>query len=125
MTEDKKTVVCIEDEPDMIDFIKFILERRGFTLIGAVGGREGLNTVRQVKPDVVLLDLMMPEMDGWEVHRRLNADDDLKNIPVIAITALAPGTHMAQGLQVDDYVTKPFLPQELVQSVNKVLGLVA
>ena len=125
MAEEKKTVVCIEDEPDIITFIKFILERRGFTLIGAVGGREGLDTIRQIKPDAVLLDLMMPGMDGWEVHRRMNTDDELKNIPVIVVTALAPGTHRVRGLQADDYVTKPFLPQELVQSVNKVLGLVA
>jgi len=125
MAEDKKTVVCIEDEPEMIDLVKLILGRKGFDLIGAVGGREGLETVRKLKPDLVLLDLMMPDMDGWEVYQQMKADDELKDIPVIVVTAKAQSIDRVLGLhiaKVDDYVTKPFGPQELLQSVNKVLG---
>ena len=126
MEEEKKVVVCIEDEREMIDLVKLILGRKGFNLVGAVGGREGLETVRRLKPDLVLLDLMMPDMDGWEVYQQIKADDELKDTPVIVVTAKAQSIDKVLGLhiaKVDDYVTKPFSPQELLQSVNKVLGL--
>jgi two-component system response regulator VicR len=124
--EDKKVVVCIEDEPEMIELVKLILGRRGFELVGAVGGREGLETVRKLKPDLVLLDLMMPDMDGWEVYQQMKTDEELKDIRVIVVTAKAQSIDKVLGLhiaKVDDYVTKPFGPQELLQSVNRVLGL--
>ncbi len=126
MAEEKRTVVCVEDEPEMIDLVKLILGRKGFDLVGAVGGREGIEAVRRLKPDLVLLDLMMPDMDGWEVYQQMKADDALKDIPVIVVTAKAQSIDKVLGLhiaKVDDYVTKPFGPQELLQSVNKVLGL--
>jgi DNA-binding response OmpR family regulator len=126
MAEDKKTVVCIEDEPEMIDLVKLILGRKGFELVGAMGGREGLEAIRRVKPDLVLLDLMMPDMDGWEVYQQMKADVDMQKIPVIVVTAKAQSIDKVLGLhiaKVDDYVTKPFGPQELLQSVEKVLGL--
>ncbi len=125
MTEEKRTVVCIEDEPEMIDLVKLILGRKGFELTGAMGGREGLEAVRRIKPDLVLLDLMMPDMDGWEVYQQMKADDELKDIPVIVVTAKAQSIDKVLGLhiaKVDDYVTKPFGPQELLQSVERVLS---
>ena len=125
MTESKKSVVCIEDEPEMIDLIKLILGRKGFELTGAMGGREGLELIRRTKPDLVLLDLMMPDMDGWEVYQQLKSDDELKHIPVIIVTAKAQSIDKVLGLhiaKVDDYVTKPFGPQELLQSIEKVLS---
>jgi DNA-binding response OmpR family regulator len=128
MAEAKKTVVCIEDEPEMVDLIKLILGRKGFELIGAMGGREGLDAIRRVKPDLVLLDLMMPDMDGWEVYQQIKADDELKHIPVIVVTAKAQSIDKVLGLhiaKVDDYVTKPFGPQELVHSVERVLAKAA
>ncbi len=126
MAEARKKIVCIEDEPEMIDLVRLILGRRGFELIGAVGGREGLETVRQVKPDLVLLDLMMPDMDGWEIYQHMKADEELRNIPVIIVTAKAQSIDKVLGLhiaKVDDYITKPFGPQELIESVNRVLGI--
>lgn len=126
MSEVRKKVVCIEDEPEMIDLVRLILGRKGFELIGAVGGREGLETVRQVRPDLVLLDLMMPDMDGWEVYQQMKADEDLREIPVIVVTAKAQSIDKVLGLhiaKVDDYVTKPFGPQELLESVGRVLGV--
>jgi len=122
-----KLVVCIEDEQEMIDLVQLILGRRGFEVEGANGGLEGLERVKQKKPDLVLLDLMMPDMDGWEVYQRMKSDESLREIPVIVITAKAQSIDKVLGLhiaQVDDYITKPFGPQELLASVEKILGQV-
>jgi DNA-binding response OmpR family regulator len=126
MAGEKKRVLCIEDEQEMIDLIKLILERRGFEVLGAVGGKEGLEVIRREKPDLILLDLMMPEVDGWEVYRQMKADEQVKDIPVIVVTAKAQSIDKVLGLhiaKVDDYVTKPFGPQELLKSINKVLAM--
>jgi two-component system response regulator VicR len=126
MAEEKKKVLCIEDEEEMIDLIRLILERKGFEVLGAVGGREGLEVIRREMPDLILLDLMMPEVDGWEVFRQMKADEQLKDIKVIVVTAKAQSIDKVLGLhiaKVDDYVTKPFGPQELLNSINKVLAM--
>lgn len=126
MMDDPKRVVCIEDEPEMIDLVRLILGRKGFLVIGANGGVEGLETVRREHPDLVLLDLMMPDMDGWEVYQQMKAEPDLKGIPVVVVTAKAQSIDKVLGLhiaKVDDYITKPFGPQELLESVEKILGV--
>jgi DNA-binding response OmpR family regulator len=126
MSEDHLRVVCIEDETEMIDLVRLILGRRGFDVVGANGGMEGLEAVRRERPDLILLDLMMPDMDGWEVYQRIKADEDLRQIPVIVVTAKAQSIDKVLGLhiaKVDDYITKPFGPQELLESVEKILGL--
>ena len=120
-----RKIVCVEDEPEMIDLMQLILNRKGFEVIGAHGGIEGLETIRSVKPDLVLLDLMMPEVDGWQVYRQLKADEDIANIPVIVVTAKAQNIDKVLGLhiaKVDDYISKPFSLQELVDRVEKVLN---
>ncbi len=125
MAEQSKRVVCIEDEPEMIDLVRLILGRKGFEVIGANGGIEGLETVRKERPDLVLLDLMMPDMDGWEVYQQMKADESLREIPVVVVTAKAQSIDKVLGLhiaKVDDYITKPFGPQELLESVEKILG---
>jgi DNA-binding response OmpR family regulator len=125
MAEATKRVVCIEDEPEMIDLVRLILGRKGFSVIGANGGIEGLEAVRREKPDLVLLDLMMPDMDGWEVYQQMKADPVLREIPVVVVTAKAQSIDKVLGLhiaKVDDYITKPFGPQELLESVEKILG---
>ena len=122
---DPKRVVCIEDEPEMIDLVRLILGRKGFNVIGANGGIEGLETVRREQPDLVLLDLMMPDMDGWEVYQQMKADTVLREIPVVVVTAKAQSIDKVLGLhiaKVDDYITKPFGPQELLESVEKIIG---
>ena len=101
-------VVCVEDEPEMIDLIRLILERRNVEFIGALGGRLGIEAIRQEKPDLVLLDIMMPEVDGWEVYRTMKLDEELKDIPVIVVTAKAQSIDKVLGLyiaKVDDYIT--------------------
>jgi len=84
-----KRILCIEDEPEMIDLIRLILGRRGYEVHGATGGVEGARLVRELLPDLVLLDLMMPDMDGWEVYQQMKADQTTRNIPVIVVTAKA------------------------------------
>ncbi len=126
MAEEEKRLVCIEDEPEMIDLVRLILSRKGFTVIGANGGVEGLEVVRRERPDLILLDLMMPDMDGWEVYQQIKADDELREIPVVVVTAKAQSIDKVLGLhiaKVDDYITKPFGPQELLESVEKILGM--
>ena len=123
---EKKRVLCIEDHPEMIELIRLILGRHGFDVEGAVGGREGLKVMRETPPDLVLLDLMMPDVDGWEVYRQLKADERLKEIPVIAVTAKAQNIDRVLGLHIagmDDFITKPFGPKELIASVERVLGI--
>jgi DNA-binding response OmpR family regulator len=125
MESQAKRVVCIEDEPEMIDLVRLILGRKGFEVIGANGGVEGLEAVRREKPDLVLLDLMMPDMDGWEVYQQIKADEALRHIPVVVVTAKAQSIDKVLGLhiaKVDDYITKPFGPQELLESIAKILG---
>jgi DNA-binding response OmpR family regulator len=124
-SQGSKLVICIEDEPEMIELVKLILGRKGFEVQGAIGGRPGLELIEERKPDLVLLDLMMPDMDGWEVYQQIKAHAELRNIPVIVVTAKAQSIDKVLGLhiaKVDDYITKPFGPQELLESVNKVLG---
>jgi DNA-binding response OmpR family regulator len=120
---DKKRILCIEDEAEMIDLTRLVLEREGYQVFGAVGGRQGLELIRQEKPDLVLLDLMMPDVDGWEVYRQVKADKELAHIPVVIVTARAQSIDKVLGLQVakvDDYITKPFGPRELLASIKKI-----
>jgi two-component system response regulator VicR len=120
-----KRILCIEDEPEMIDLIRLILGRRGYEVLGATGGIEGARLVRETLPDLVLLDLMMPDMDGWEVYQQMKADNSTRNIPVIVVTAKAQNIDKVLGLhiaKVDDYIAKPFGPQELMDSVEKVFS---
>jgi DNA-binding response OmpR family regulator len=108
----------------MIDLMRLILGRRGFSVKGAAGGIEGLRMIRAERPDLVLLDLMMPDMDGWEVYQQMKADENTKNIPVIVVTAKAQSIDKVLGLhiaKVDDYLAKPFSPQDLLSSVERVL----
>lgn len=124
MAEELKKVVCVEDELEMIELVKLILGRNQYEVTGAVGGHEGLEKIEAIKPDLVLLDLMMPEMDGWEVYQKMKASEEMRNIPVIVVTAKAQSIDRVLGLhiaRVNDYITKPFGPQELLDSVERVM----
>lgn len=125
MTNEKKTIVCIEDESDMIDLVRLILQRNNYEVHGALSGSEGLELVRKLKPDLVLLDLMMPEMDGWQVFQTIRAEEEIEEIPVIILTAKSQSIDKVLGLhiaRVNDYVTKPFGPHDLLSSIKKVLA---
>ena len=118
-------ILCIENEPQMIDLIRLILETKGYEVLGAEGGRQGLEVMRSEKPDLILLDLMMPEMDGGDVFHHMKEEVELRNLPVIVVTAKAAPIDKVLWInvaKVDDYVTKPFGPSELIESVERVLA---
>ena len=122
---DKQRILCIEDDVDMIELIRVILERRGFDVIGTLGGRGALEAIRREKPDLVLLDLMMPDVGGWEIYRQMKADEELRHIPVVVVTARVTPIDQALGLhvaKVDDYITKPFGLKGLADSVERILN---
>jgi two-component system alkaline phosphatase synthesis response regulator PhoP len=119
----KQTIVVIEDEPDIREVLRYNLDREGFTVISAGDGEEGLDAVRRGKPDLVLLDLLLPKLDGLEVCRRLRSDESTRDIPIIMVTAKGEEADIVVGLGVgaDDYATKPFSPRELIARVRAVL----
>ncbi len=120
-----KSILYIEDEQEMIDLVSLILNRKGFEVRGAAGGQVGLDSIHADAPDLVLLDLMMPDMDGWEVYQQMKASEATKDIPVIVITAKAQNIDKVLGIhiaKVDDYISKPFSPQQLIDSIEKVLN---
>lgn len=125
MSNDPRNIVYIEDDQEMIDLVSMILSRRGFEVKGIQGGLAGLDYINTQRPDLILLDLMMPDMDGWDIYQQMKSRDDTRNIPVIVITAKAQAIDKVLGLQIakaNDYICKPFRPQELLDSVDKVLG---
>jgi DNA-binding response OmpR family regulator len=124
MDEDRVKIYCIEDDVEMIELLKLVLERRGFEFLSAESGSEGLQGIRATQPDLILLDLMMPVMDGWEVYRQLKLDETTRGIPVMVVTAKAQTIDRVLGLhiaKVDDYVTKPFSPMDLVGRIERLL----
>jgi two-component system cell cycle response regulator DivK len=120
-----KTILLVEDVEDNRDLVVQILESE-YTVVEARDGMEGLEKARTLRPDLVLLDLALPKMDGWETARRIKADPDLKHIPIIALTAYAMEGDEAQALEAgcDAYVAKPVLPKDLRAQVRMVLEAV-
>ena len=119
----KPTVLVIEDDPDIVEVVTYNLEREGFTVLSATEGEDGLAQARNRHPDLILLDVMLPGMDGLEVCRRLRGEPRLCTVPVIMLTAKGEETDVVVGLEVgaDEYVRKPFSPRELVARVRALL----
>jgi len=105
----------------MIELVKLILSRRGYDVFGAPGGREGLELVKAIKPNLVLLDLMMPDMDGWEVYQAMKADEDMRHIPVIVVTSKNQETDRIWGMRqgASDYLVKPIDAGRLATTVAR------
>jgi phosphate regulon transcriptional regulator PhoB len=116
-------VLIVEDEPDIRELLAFHLERDGYQVTRATTGGEALRQVRVTPPDLVILDLLLPEMDGLEVCRRLRADAGTAGLPVIMLTAKGDEVDRVVGLEIgaDDYIVKPFSPKELLARVRAVL----
>ncbi|MEM7584332.1 MAG: response regulator transcription factor [Acidobacteriota bacterium] len=119
----RRKVVVIEDEPDILEAIEYNLDREGFRVVAATSGDAGLETVVREAPDLVLLDLLLPGIDGLEVCRQLKMDPVTQKIPIIMVSAKGEESDIVLGLGVgaDDYVTKPFKPKELIARVRAVL----
>lgn len=119
----KETILVVEDEPDILELIRFHLEREGYTTLLCETGEEGLETARTRLPDLILLDLMLPGLDGKAVCRKLKADEETAGIPVIMVTARGEESDIVAGLEIgaDDYVTKPFSAKVLTARVGAVL----
>ncbi|MGF1655945.1 MAG: response regulator transcription factor [Verrucomicrobiales bacterium] len=110
------TILLVDDEHDVVELVKFNLHRAGFGVLVAHNGAHGLECAKKGRPDVIILDVMMPEMNGHEVCRALRSADDTSHIPIIMLTAKSESHDRIDGLELgaDDYVTKPFSPRELV-----------
>ncbi len=116
-------VLVVDDEPDAIELIEFNLKAAGYEVVTAADGEEALNKAKGILPDVIVLDLMLPEVDGLEVCKILRRDTATAAIPIIMLTAKAAEIDRVLGLELgaDDYVTKPFSPRELALRVKNVL----
>lgn len=120
----KKQLLVVDDEPDMLLGIKLRLEASGYIVHTATDGLEGLNAARRLKPDLIILDIMLPKMNGYKVSRFLKFDEEYKHIPVIMLTALAGEDDKNTGVETgaNAYLTKPFDSASLVETVRRFLG---
>ena len=117
-------ILIIEDEADLCDFITLRLEARGFEALAANDGVEGLNKARMEKPDLIILDLMLPRMRGEEVCKEVRRDPRISQVPIIMLTAKGSDTDKVIGgvIGANAYITKPFEGSELIETINKLLG---
>ena len=120
----KPIVLLVDDYPDAREMYAEYLEFSGFEIVQAGNGVEAIERAHDSHPDVILMDLSLPVMDGWEATRRLKADDETKTIPVLAVTghALTGVSNDAKNAGCDGFITKPCLPEDLVAEIRKVLG---
>jgi phosphate regulon transcriptional regulator PhoB len=116
-------IVLIEDEKDIVELIRYNFRKEGFEVESFLRGKDGLEYLRQNLPDLVLLDILLPDLDGIEICKRLRSDERLKALPVIFLTAKGEEVDRVLGLELgaDDYVVKPFSPRELVARVKAIL----
>jgi DNA-binding response OmpR family regulator len=119
-----KKIVLAEDEPQIARLIEFKLKKEGYSVTWKENGEEALKAIKTEEPDLVILDVMMPVMDGYEVLRRLKEDENLKSIPVVMLTARAQEKDVVKGINLgaEDYITKPFHPAELLARVKRIVG---
>lgn len=119
-----KKILFIEDELDQIMMVKMRLEASGYKVVSAADGDEGLKKVHRERPDLILLDIIMPKIDGYEVCKRLKQDPDTRNIPIIGITASgARGTEeKCRALGADDFIKKPFESADLITKIKALIG---
>jgi DNA-binding response OmpR family regulator len=118
------TVLVVDDDPVILKLLEVNFEMEGFSVVRAADGAEGLERAREVLPDIVVLDVMMPRMTGYEVAKALREDENTAHIPIIFVTARAQSSDVERGMElgVDDYVTKPFDPLDLIARVNVLLA---
>jgi len=119
-----RKVLVIDDDLQIITFIKFVLEKNGYEVVTANSGVEGLKLIDKEKPDIVLLDVMMPGMNGYEVLKNIRENSDTKELPVIMLTALGMGEDFEKAVNsgANWYIVKPFKPQHLIERIELLLS---
>ena len=120
----RQRIVLIEDEKDIVELVRYNFRKEGFDVSSFTSGKEGLDHLRRRAADLVLLDIMLPDLDGFEICRRLRAEERLRSLPVIFLTAKGEEIDRVLGLEIgaDDYVVKPFRPHELLARLKAQLG---
>lgn len=123
MVKESYKILVVDDRPDNVYYLQSRLQIENFQVITAFSGKEGIEKAKTLKPDLILLDIMMPEMDGYEVCKILTTDEETKDIPIILVTAKVDSKDVEQGLKVGafDYIKKPFDKIELVARINSAL----
>jgi DNA-binding response OmpR family regulator len=119
-----RTIMVVDDNNDLVEIVRLTLESKGFNVRCAYSGQELLDSLEKKKPDLILLDIMMPEMDGLEVLTRLRENSDTASIPVILLTAKVLYDDVIRGYKrgAEYYITKPFTPTQVLEGVNLILG---
>ncbi len=119
----KQTILAIEDDEDILELIRYNLLKEGFDFTGAISGEDGLRRAKANPPDLIILDLMLPGIDGFEVCRQLRGDSKTAHVPLIMLTARGEEADIVAGLELgaDDYITKPFSPRILIARVRAIL----
>jgi two-component system alkaline phosphatase synthesis response regulator PhoP len=117
-------ILVVDDEIYIVHILDFSLGMEGYEVVTALDGEEGLQKAIEFKPDLIVLDIMMPKMDGYETCKALKSDERTKNTPVILLSAKGRNVDMQTGYDVgaDEYITKPFSPRKLVDRINTMLG---
>ncbi|MCK5180546.1 MAG: response regulator [Candidatus Omnitrophica bacterium] len=120
----KQKILIIDDEPDMVYAVQMRLEASDYQVVSALDGNEGLEKARKEKPDLIILDVMLPNLDGYKISRMLKFDEKYKNIPIIMFTARGQRDDIKLGYEVgvDAYLVKPFEWKILLEEINKLLG---
>ena len=123
MSQQKRTILIVDDEEDVLDLLQLVFETSGFLVRRASTGKSAVSSAWEQPPDVVLLDVMMPEMDGWQVLRTLKGDERTRNVPVVMLSARAERRDKMIGLQegAEGYIAKPFSPAVVVREVQSFL----
>jgi two-component system alkaline phosphatase synthesis response regulator PhoP len=122
-------ILIVDDDPDLVEAVSIILESKGYAVAAAYGGVEGLEKVKTEKPDLIVLDVMMPDKDGYEVCKELKADAKYRSIPILLLTAVVSKIsttkytqQMGMETEADDYVDKPVEPDELVRRIEVLIA---
>jgi len=120
----KGRILVVDDEIYIVHILDFSLGMEGYEVLTALDGEQALERVRSDKPDLIVLDIMMPKLDGYEVCRAVKSNPETRNIPVILLSAKGRNVDQKMGFDVgaDDYITKPFSPRKLVERINAILG---
>jgi len=119
-----KRIMIVDDDPGILQVLRYMLETEGYEVVAARSGKECLEMLGDVKPDYIFLDIMMPHMDGWEVLRRIKADERLRDIPVSMLTVRSLDRKMLENEEMKglvDYVTKPFTKKDIIETLKQVL----